>query len=63
MMLGVGIVALPAGMIASGFNEELARKRLAREAATGICPTCQRAHSKGPADQQPGVTLHPPGHA
>jgi len=49
MMLGIGIVALPAGMIASGFNDELARKRLIKEAGAGICPTCLRAHAEHPS--------------
>lgn len=35
MLLGIGIVALPAGLIASGFSEELARRR--RKAC---CPHC-----------------------
>jgi voltage-gated potassium channel len=35
-VLGIGLVALPTGILASGFSEELSRGR----AKTGTCPTC-----------------------
>ncbi|MFC4453602.1 ion transporter [Deinococcus sonorensis] len=54
MVLGIGVVALPAGLIASGFHDELARKRLAREAASGVCPTCLRPHAEPAAEHGPG---------
>lgn len=45
MLFGVGMVALPAGMIASGFAEELARLRMAEQTvqetrAARYCPHC-----------------------
>ena len=44
MLFGVGMVALPAGMIASGFAEELAWVRQTPPAALGQtpghCPHC-----------------------
>ena len=44
MLFGVGMVALPAGMIASGFAEEMARLRQTPAPATGAnaarCPHC-----------------------
>ncbi|WP_370637915.1 ion transporter [Deinococcus sp. 14RED07] len=39
MLFGVGMVALPAGMIASGFAEELSRLRQ-QETAAACCPHC-----------------------
>lgn len=42
MLFGVGMVALPAGMIASGFAEELSRLRQ-QETATACCPHCGKA--------------------
>lgn len=39
-LLGVGVIAIPAGIIGSGFAEELARKREARMAEERICPHC-----------------------
>ncbi|GGK23112.1 hypothetical protein GCM10008955_15770 [Deinococcus malanensis] len=49
MLFGVGMVALPAGMIASGFAEELSRLRMQEEAVpesrTRFCPHCgERLH-------------------
>lgn len=40
VMLGIGLFALPAGIIASGFSEVLQRRRECREI---ICPHCGRA--------------------
>lgn len=46
-VLGIGLVALPAGILASGFSEELARSR----ERSGICPTCgQPVHGKDEKD-------------
>lgn len=39
-LLGVGVIAIPAGIIASGFAEELARNREARMAEKRLCPHC-----------------------
>ncbi|MFP4133599.1 MAG: ion transporter [Halothece sp.] len=40
-ILGIGLFALPAGILASGFSEELqARKEKKRQDSTQICPHC-----------------------
>ncbi|CAA9320747.1 MAG: Potassium voltage-gated channel subfamily KQT; possible potassium channel, VIC family [uncultured Cytophagales bacterium] len=36
-ILGVGLVALPAGILASGFSEEMAKRTNRQD---GLCPTC-----------------------
>ena len=38
-ILGVGLVALPAGILASGFSEEMS-KRTHHHQHEGVCPTC-----------------------
>ena len=39
LLLGVGLFALPAGILASGFSEELQRER-EEEKAQAVCPHC-----------------------
>jgi voltage-gated potassium channel len=39
VMLGLGLFALPAGILASGFSEELAKSRR-KEKARRVCPHC-----------------------
>jgi voltage-gated potassium channel len=46
-ILGVGLVALPAGILASGFSEEMS-KRTRQQRQDGVCPTCgQEIWKKG----------------
>jgi voltage-gated potassium channel len=40
-LLGVGVIALPAGILASGFYEEFSQKRI----ETITCPYCGKAFS------------------
>lgn len=48
-VLGIGLVALPTGILASGFSEELARSR----GKSGNCPTCgQPMHGKDLAEEE-----------
>jgi voltage-gated potassium channel len=42
-LLGVGLVALPAGILASGFSEEMSRQPIQKE---NICPTCGKEIEK-----------------
>jgi voltage-gated potassium channel len=39
-VLGVGLVALPTGILASGFSEEISRHKKNSDSAEEICPTC-----------------------
>ncbi len=39
-VLGIGMVALPAGILGSGFVEEMRRKKVEEEESTGVCPHC-----------------------
>ncbi len=41
-LIGIGFFALPAGVLSAAFAEELAKRRLAAEAATS-CPHCGKA--------------------
>lgn len=41
-VLGVGLFALPTGILASGFSEEISRKK----DSAGVCPTCGQQISK-----------------
>ncbi len=43
-ILGVGLVALPAGILASGFSEEMTKRTHRRH--DGVCPTCGQALPK-----------------
>lgn len=51
-ILGIGMVALPAGILGAGFTDEIAKRRKQKqgvfdaetEAITGVCPACGRAH-------------------
>ncbi len=38
-VLGVGLFALPTGILASGFSEEITKKK-SKTKITGVCPTC-----------------------
>ena len=42
VILGIGLFALPTGVLASGFAEVLARRKEAQEMAGMICPQCDR---------------------
>jgi voltage-gated potassium channel len=39
-ILGVGLVALPAGILASGFSEEMSKRTHRHQQHDGVCPTC-----------------------
>ncbi len=43
-VLGIGLFALPAGILASGFADEMQKKR---SQASGICPYCGRKLDEG----------------
>ncbi len=47
-ILGVGLVALPAGILASGFSEEMAKRTQHRH--DGVCPTCGQQLPKDPEE-------------
>jgi voltage-gated potassium channel len=42
VILGIGLFALPTGVLASGFAEVLAKRKEAQEKARMICPHCGR---------------------
>ena len=42
LLLGVGLFALPAGILASGFSEEMTRRRLPASSGAQKCPHCGR---------------------
>jgi voltage-gated potassium channel len=46
VILGIGLFALPTGILAAGFSEVLQRKREARRKEGLICPHCQRRISE-----------------
>ncbi|MCZ7556284.1 MAG: ion transporter [Bacteroidia bacterium] len=54
-LLGVGIVALPAGILASGFSEEMNRR--GSMSATTVCPVCGHRFTT-----DNGGVEHAPGH-
>lgn len=41
-ILGIGMVALPAGLVSAGFVEQISNVRKSNKPRTGICPTCGR---------------------
>jgi len=41
-IMGIGLFALPAGVLAAGFSEVLQRKREAGRAESMICPHCKK---------------------
>jgi voltage-gated potassium channel len=46
-LIGIGLFALPTGILASGFSDEIARKKLKDES----CPTCGQAMKKSNNDE------------
>jgi voltage-gated potassium channel len=55
-LLGVGIFALPAGILASGFSEQIAEEK--GKQAFDVCPTCSRARDLPPPELQPIPPRH-----
>jgi voltage-gated potassium channel len=52
-MLGIAIIALPTGILAAGYSDEVARRRRQHEAQHGqACPHCGRAY--GATGSMPG---------
>ncbi|MFM6205666.1 MAG: ion transporter, partial [Planktothrix sp.] len=53
-LLGIGLFALPAGLIASGFTEVItANKKLVKIPPPSICPHCGK-----PLDERPNHQTH-----
>ncbi|HEX2950441.1 MAG TPA: ion transporter [Armatimonadota bacterium] len=51
--LGIGLFALPAGILGSGFVEEMQQRRM----QTGHCPHCGRPYDKSPAEENGNTTV------